>query len=574
MQTMRWFITLASIIAASACHVPAQPTAAAPAIRLAETAPAPAAVQLSGVVLGHDGEPLPAAHVTIHRSNFVDPVIDVDLDGDGRFEVELPSPSAYMISVAGVDHAYAYRQFAADEAPIEVEVRLGTYPRTEAGDALEFLARWVGEDGEPGKTFPVTATRPGPSADHRLHVEVPSGARALQYQITGMHAGHSVNGPGGQRFAYDGGGDYWAEVALAKPDQPELVLDLDLDALPPANQPTSFEFRGAEIFPSYAANQLLQPFWGRIRDGAAEGFPKIVADARAAIESLDDPVLAKAAAIEWLLMFAQFVRQGALEVESLTWVFERVPPDDRAWAFYGSRLPMAFLEFDSPTIQAQLAALAEHQNDAGLLAELVYIELIAADARGDQDAVRELFGRLASDYVGSRPTRIAAARFDPARPLQPGKPMPNWSFSGLDGQTQLRAADLRGRAYLLDIWATWCGPCVADMQILHETYAAINGGSDPVVEFVFVSNDVGPEAVETFRAQWPMPWRHAWIGNEEFEALAKRWQFSSIPTMVLVDADGTILATSPALHGPTLRAAIDALVSASRPASDSDPVNQ
>jgi peroxiredoxin len=50
-----------------------------------------------------------------------------------------------------------------------------------------------------------------------------------------------------------------------------------------------------------------------------------------------------------------------------------------------------------------------------------------------------------------------------------GKAAPAFELSKHDGQ-KVSSKDLKGTVYILDFWATWCGPCVASMPALNETY--------------------------------------------------------------------------------------------------------
>lgn len=71
--------------------------------------------------------------------------------------------------------------------------------------------------------------------------------------------------------------------------------------------------------------------------------------------------------------------------------------------------------------------------------------------------------------------------------LAKGLPAPNFSLSGLDGQ-MVSLTDYQDKVVLLNIWATWCPPCVEEMPSLERLYQELKGEG---FEILAVSIDAG-----------------------------------------------------------------------------------
>lgn len=87
-------------------------------------------------------------------------------------------------------------------------------------------------------------------------------------------------------------------------------------------------------------------------------------------------------------------------------------------------------------------------------------------------------------------------------PAQRGKPAPDWALQDLAGNT-VRLSDLRGQVVLVNLWATWCPPCRAEMPDLAALYLA---HKDEGFIVLGVNNQERPDTVAGFLARNPLPY--------------------------------------------------------------------
>lgn len=78
-----------------------------------------------------------------------------------------------------------------------------------------------------------------------------------------------------------------------------------------------------------------------------------------------------------------------------------------------------------------------------------------------------------------------------AHPAQTGKVAPDFSIN--DGFTSVKLSNYRGKVVLLNFWATWCGPCVAEMPSLLRFHR-----DNPDITVIAVSIDEDPGAYANF----------------------------------------------------------------------------
>ncbi|HTH27035.1 MAG TPA: TlpA disulfide reductase family protein [Sphingobium sp.] len=114
-----------------------------------------------------------------------------------------------------------------------------------------------------------------------------------------------------------------------------------------------------------------------------------------------------------------------------------------------------------------------------------------------------------------------------------GKDAPDFVFSGADNK-DVSLADFRGRPMLVNLWATWCGPCVAEMPTL-DTVAARYGKAGLAV--LAVSQDMGDAAeVAAFFAKRKLP--NLTLYRDPENQLGFHYATGLLPTTVLYNRQG------------------------------------
>ena len=173
----------------------------------------------------------------------------------------------------------------------------------------------------------------------------------------------------------------------------------------------------------------------------------------------------------------------------------------------------------------------------------VLMVAIAAGALGVLASLWWSGSPLLGTHLGERASQATRAASTPKPPpgvrsAQPGEPMPTIELPDLRGRRQSLPRAYAGRPLLINVWASWCGPCIEEMPEL-DRYARAQGPAE--VQVIGLALDT-PENVREFLARVPVTYpvlmdtpgpadASVWLGNRK----------GVLPYSVLVSADGKVL---------------------------------
>ena len=199
--------------------------------------------------------------------------------------------------------------------------------------------------------------------------------------------------------------------------------------------------------------------------------------------------------------------------------------------------------------QAELADSMYRANQNWILKAIVLDDLALKDTARFMALYREAdervkgFYMVENDYASIQTAiRTSAGQLFTDYTVQGGNP---------DG-TDVKLSDYvgKGKYILLDHWASWCGPCKAEMPFIKKTYEAFHGDRFDVVG---VACSDKREDTEKAIPEWDLPW------NQILDAQripVEVYGVNAIPHLILFAPDGKILARG--LRGEDIYAVVEA----------------
>ena len=158
---------------------------------------------------------------------------------------------------------------------------------------------------------------------------------------------------------------------------------------------------------------------------------------------------------------------------------------------------------------------------------------IAREYAGQDDDAKKWYERIGREFADSPQAKKAAGA---ARRIDSVGTVLNLSGKGPGGET-VDLASYRGKAVLIQYWATWSESAKNDMPTLKQLAAKYRGS----FAVIGVSVDTNAKTLKAYLAENPLPWPQIFEEGGQDSRPANALGIITVPTMILVDAQGKVV---------------------------------
>lgn len=543
---------------------------------------------ISGTLVGFDGKPMGMAHVHLVKLGQskpivsykalllgqLKPIVSVKVANDGNYKISTNQTGPFIIQYTGVHHSQEDVLLAAEKLVQEkIAVKLATYKYSP--DSFDYVKIISDANDFNLKTAQKMTKQP----DGTFTAEFETMADKFRYQLERIRGILSINGTQSEDFEYDGTGDY-RSVVTPKDGKVHIVFDpkklvrSDAQAEVHFAKPTSPTAKAAAVYREWMQQRDAVPeaLAAHMNAGKAGEFTY---DASAGLKRFSEQYasekdrLVKQVLLLSRIGLAQLNRPPKPEIldDLLSRAVKEISPASPLWSLNldavasvrviaeGFRVSTNIAEMQSEKKKGQrfVEEFLQKNPDAEGKAILLYGELTFAKNRNDHQAVTKYYDLLMTKFADTRVAKLAEERFSPNKNVVAGKTVPKFSLVSMrNPKTTYTNESFKGKIYLIDFWATWCAPCVEEMEHLHKAYEKFKSKNFDILS---VSFDPVPEVVLNFRrGKWKMPWLHVLLEKESDRLVSKEFEVIGVPKPILIDGNtGKILAVEGELRGQNLQ---------------------
>ncbi|MGO9480758.1 MAG: thioredoxin-like domain-containing protein [Candidatus Kryptoniota bacterium] len=516
---------------------------------------------ITGKITDQDGKPMPIANVVLKLSTDNTPLKVAKVDKEGQYSITIDSTGVWVLYFVGVYHEpQEVAVFSDKPAALKLNVKLSTYRYSDTLSQVKVVGNFNSWSSQ-------TAVPMQKQSDGTFSAEVESKSDSVAYRLENVIQGDAIDGnlvEGTQAddFAYN---DYSGYNSIVHAIAGSVKIVFDPSKLIKSSLPAEVTFADSASFDAQFADAYhemrnnIEAYELVIMDYQRSGksirdvkydWSKEVKAIETKIADEKDPVLRQEFLISYLLLggmkapMDSVIAAKAMSEISPSSVMWTIDPD---FIYYGLQFSKASPE-ESDSYYDKVVA----ENPSVVVRAFALVqEFVQAKYSNENAKATRYYSELLNNYGNTQYAKLAKQRFSPESKIKLGIPVPDFSVVSLDDSSKIMTNEsLKGKYYLMDFWATWCGPCVGEMDNLQNTYDKYKNMN---FEILSLSLDASRQDVVTFRKnKWHMPWLNTFVGTSQDVKILKDFDIISIPCPILVDPSGKIIALGEELRGAEL----------------------
>ena len=193
-------------------------------------------------------------------------------------------------------------------------------------------------------------------------------------------------------------------------------------------------------------------------------------------------------------------------------------------------------EGESAVIQdlANLKAIFTNQEIINAFANEYIIQYLQGAPEGMAEALA-YYKTVSTDTAAHAAADAVYAHY---KDLVPGAQALDFTMTDKKGKV-FRLSDFRGKAVYIDVWATWCGPCCAEIPYMEKLAAHYAKNKD--IELISISLDEDHAKWEKKLAEDKPEWKQYICPDAFTSELCKNYDINAIPRFLFFDKDGKVI---------------------------------